>query len=296
VGDKLIVISERFPRVGTQYDVISGHFKWVPEFRSIPQKLTFSFFDGWWGSTNQILVFWGYFSEELKLQGTHLLLWNVDTDAIRLLAPNGIGGKFSPDGQTLAYLTFGPAQLDANAKPVEYMPDRAQQPYLQLMTMSSGQVVVSLPAVSSEDWNDSTGTHQHLQVEFSPDSRYLAFLTPGVVRTDDQGRPVSVAEEYGKVYLNLLDVQSRQLLWSALAGEETMLSWSPTGQYLVFRDPDQNLQLLDASALAVTAITLENGELATDPAWSFDGRYLSLLAHYSDNTLDYTAIFDLGAR
>jgi Tol biopolymer transport system component len=292
----LLVVSERFPYASGAVAPANGYFKSMPEFRNIPNERTISLFDGWQGSTNQMLVYWGYFSEDLELQGTHLLLWNVDTNAVRLLAPNGIGGRFSPDGKYLTYLTFGPAQLDADAKPVEYAPDGTTETYLQLMDMADRRVVLSLLAISDEDWDDSTGTHQYVRAGFSPDGRYLAFFTPGPVQIDEQGRSV-VVEEPVKTYLNLLDLQNQQLVWSASA--ETRLSWSPTSQYLIFQDSDQNLQLLDVSTWTISAITLENRTLIGASNWSFDGRYLSLVVYPPEATNPENAttiILDLGVH
>jgi len=117
-------------------------------------------------------------------------------------------------------------------------------------------------------------------LSFSPDSRYLAFLTPGEVRVDKTGWPTSVITTTEHVFINLLDLHDQRLLWSALSTQWSDLSWSPTSSYLAYQNPSMDWQLLDIDNKTVFPITTAGGINIYRLEWSFDGRYLSILVCY----------------
>jgi hypothetical protein len=228
-----------------------------------------------------MLVFWESYTGYLeKFTGSHLLIWNLDTNTVNLLAPYGVGGKFSPNGKWLTYLTFGQAKLDGNDRAVDAKPV-GESLYMQLMAMNSKQVILSLPTIALSDYEDiNFNQHQLLLSRFSPDSRYLAFFTPGEIQVDGSGWPVSVITTTNQAFVNILDLQEKQLVWATSAREESVLSWSPTGKYLTYQDVTKNWQLFDLNHQINVPITQQYGEWADEPKWSYDGRYLSINSHF----------------
>lgn len=286
---RLLVISKQFTtyREGMR---AMGYFKSLPMFSNTSAAI--SMFEDWRGETNQMLVYWASYTGHVEyLQENHLLIWDVDTDALRLIAPYGVGGQFSPDGEWLTYLTFGQAVLDENGKPADTAL-AGDSLYMQLMTMGSQQVTLSLPTLARPDYDDfDFEMHHFLRSGFSSDSRYLAFLIPGEIQVDASGWPSSVITGTAQVHINVLDLQDKRLLWSAPASEESALSWSPTGDHLVYQDPSNNWQLFDLQRQTVIPITLSYGESVTYPDWSYDGSYLSLLVRRETGRETY--IFDI---
>jgi len=196
-----------------------------------------------------------------------------------MLAPNGMGGEFSPDGRLLAYLTAGPALLNETSRPVPYPPgaERLSGVYLQVMELAGGTVQLSLPTYSRSDSDDLIlGAHSYLRGGFSPDSRYLAILTPGLLQLDTSGWSLGVdTSQPDQVYLNILDWPARQVVWSGLSNEAAGIKWSPLSDHLLYTDQDHNWQLLDVLNRVTTQMTAQvNGWFSV--AWSTSGRYLSL--------------------
>jgi peptidoglycan/xylan/chitin deacetylase (PgdA/CDA1 family) len=251
-------------------------------------QLTFA---DWWPQTNKMLVAWvAYHPEDQAnfLRAAHLLLWDIDEQTATSLFPGGIAGQFSADGQLLSTITFGPADLEAvvaNAQ-LSLTPLLSDgKPHLQIMNMTNRQIILSLPISTRLDQTlgkDGRSIQSFLEFtpEFasSPNSHYLAFLTPGPIQVDAGGWPVSVITETAQAHLNVLDLQARRLLWSIPSNEGTELSWSPSSVYLAYQDSTLNWQLFDLHRQAVIPVTLSLGENVSDPQWSFDGRYLSFLA------------------
>lgn len=274
----LLVISPRFPsQISGRAE---GNFTLLPEFAGQPVVRTVSLFEGWWGESNQILAFWGYWNPDWEPVGTHLLLWNVDSGELRLLAPHGVGGIFSPDGAWLAYLTNGPATLDDAGHPLEAVQDfsPSSQSFVQLMAMENGKVSLSLPVLSTTDPYEITlNAHRFLQAGFSPDSRFLAFFTPGPLQRDGEGRPVGVdATDPSQVFIQVLEVPAGRVVWSAPADPKALFAWAPDSQRLVYRRRGGDWQLLDMNGQHEYPLLTRGGEDFRSAAWSFDGRYLSL--------------------
>ena len=94
----LFVIAEKYtPTPDPLGNYAQGHFAYMPDFAAIPRSNASAMFSDWLPGTNQILVFW---QNEVNYK-TNLLLWDVDKNSVNLLAPNGLGGFFSPDGKYL---------------------------------------------------------------------------------------------------------------------------------------------------------------------------------------------------
>lgn len=273
---RLMVIGERFRDV--EYQRAGGNLRLLPPYNNISIDYSISQFEDWLGDSNQILVFWGHM-QEVYGKGpleTNLLLWDVDKNSLRLLAPGGVGGKFSPDGKYMAYMTFGPVPLNQTANPTAIPTDEAKtEPlYLQLLDMSSNKVILSLPSFSDSDYLDFIfHKHQFLYAKFSSDSRYLAFVTPGEIETDANHWSLRVTNDPSHRYIHVLDLQTKQVIWSALSNGGPELSWSPDNMHLLFQNQDNNWFLYSTSHQNAIPVTKDHGSVAVQPAWSYDGQY-----------------------
>jgi len=230
---RVLVISSRFPQhTISDYALSSGNVQLLPIFED-KSWIELSTFDDWRPNTDQMLVFWGNIDPAASEPNAyHLLVWDVAANTLGMIAPNGIGGKFSPDGRLLAYLTNGPATLDEASRPLPHPIPAASDgagSYLQVMELDSGQVRLSLPTFSQWDSYDLVfRAHSYLQGGFSPDSRYLAFLTPGPLKLDAGGWPVGVdVSQKAQVRINVLDWKARKMIWSDTSSPEAVLVWSP---------------------------------------------------------------------
>ena len=229
-------------------------------------------------------------------QRSHLLLWGVDTDTLQLLVPNGVGGSFFSDGETLAAITLGQAQLDEMgrfAAPSGKQIQPEDHPYLYLLDMDSQKVSLGLPVhtfsgaleyIQLQGWADAAGIpfwypDYSLGDPFSPDNRFLAILTPGKVINNEKGQPVDVETDLqNALYLNILDLQTLKVIHSVPTWDEKPL-WSPKSERVLFREPDGNWSLLEIASGETRPITLSGGEDFERAAWSHDGRYLALYRH-----------------
>jgi len=212
----------------------------------------------------------------------NLLLWNLENNTLRLIAPSGRGGKFSSDGNLLIYLTSGPAKPDYGSKPIpeKLKPSGSEFDYMQLLDMRSGKVSMSIPIAATFDvdlpeWQ--LYGHGNLCAQFSPDGRYLSFLTPGKVVENPKGWPARVEiNDATPVMLNLLDLKEKKIIWSTPSIETAETFWSPTSKFMIYQDIDLNWQLFDIDGYKSIPITLENGQEVIEPAWSHNGHYFSL--------------------
>lgn len=169
--------------------------------------------------------------------------------------------------------------MDEIARPVPYPAGMERQPgiYLQVMELAGGTVQLSLPTYRRFDADDLIlGAHSYLRGGFSPDSRYLAFLTPGPLRLDTSGWPVDVdASQADRVYLNILDWPARRVVWSGLSNEAAGIEWSPLSDHLLYTDESLNWQLLDIPSGMTTPLTVR-ADQGVSATWSSSGRYVSL--------------------
>jgi hypothetical protein len=275
---QVLVIAAQFPFSNFPYDpILGGTIRLLPYFEGRRWPEAISLFEDWRATSDQMLVYWGYVDQETAFY--HLLVWDVAQNTLGMLAPNGVGGKFSPDGRLLAYLTAGPALLNETARPLPYPAGMERQPgvYLQVMELAEGTVQLSLPTYSRFDADDLIlGAHSFLRGGFSPDSHYLAFLTPGPLRLDVSGWPLNVdASLPDQVYLNILDWTARRVVWSGLSNEAAGIEWSPLSNHLLYTDESLNWQLLDVPGGITTLLTVQ-ADHGVSVAWSSSGRYVSL--------------------
>ena len=272
-------------------------------------------FEDWQPGTNKALVLTFYWEHGNPAPPfSQLVSWDLDTDVVVPIVPDGTRGKFAPDGLTLAYLTFGPAQLDGEDKPVHRDSDSETDltPYLQLLSIETGRVTLSMPVVV-----DPPSIYPHgklyepkaaLEVlgrdkfynkyyffcspitAFSSDGKLLALLTPGEILLDQDGRPIGV--ENGSIpYLHLLNVRTGQILYSA-PSSPMMPIWSPNSQKLIYRDEQGDLSILSVSDSHSVPLTRGGGQRASSPQWSHDGTYLSVSFRENEKDAPKMAIIE----
>lgn len=236
-----------------------------------------------------------------------LLLWDIDQNILITLVPYGFWGKFSPNGRVLAYLTSGQAFLDTNGKPVD--PERAnlevpytielQNTFLQLLDLHTGAVSLSVPVVSL--WDKESESFIHAGVNFSPDGRYLSFLTDREVAMDDQGWPRMVqspseASENGN-HLYVLDLKARKIILDesgfsrvlAVPEYETTLQhllaqWSPKSDQFIYLNSQNTLILFNLKTGSQTPLGENISGAPILIQWSASGNYVAFDVPNSDQT------------
>jgi hypothetical protein len=143
---------------------------------------------------------------------TQLQLWDVDVHEVSMLISQGIYGRFSADGQYLAFHTFTAASTNDK-----------YDTQLHVLRMADEQIILSLPSAE-----------------------------PVI----DYDVPVFV--------------------------------WSPRSDRLLYRDEQDNWQIIQIPNGNRTPITLNGGARLSFPQWSSDSRYLSVI--FRDETEGGTVI------
>jgi hypothetical protein len=225
-----------------------------------------------------------------------LMLWDIDAKVVQALVYSALDGRFSPDGRVLAFVTLGSVPLYPDGTPsfdLGFQVPMSQTTYLQLMDANSRLVLFSLPVVTMFDRTSRYVIDVYdTPLAFSADSRYLAFLTPGLLVNDQIGKlvvlPVSPDND---PYLSLLDLYTFQPLLSTPIGATRDFYFSPDNDQLVFRGKGGNWYLLSLSNSQVQALTVAGGERLSWNGWSFDGDYFSFyepVENGSGNTYIFT--------
>lgn len=211
-----------------------------------------SSFQDWLPKTNKMLVMVGergVMEDDEEFYNlppmSDLQLWDVATDELTLLVPDGLYGRFSPDGRYLASV----------------IPNESG-PTMQLRQEPFDQILLEAPTRAvGHSWSSFLPFFS-----FSPDSHYLAFFT-----TADSSHSAPT-------HLAVLDLENKIILWS-LPVPSGDLFWSPDSTHLLYRANDGNLTLLNVENGRTTPLTFDGGQLVRDPQWSYDGRYLSVLVN-----------------
>ena len=238
-------------------------------------------FKDWLADTNRMLVQAFIFNRNTsRITHSQLMLWGVDSGIVQVIVHAAIDGKFSPDGRQLAFVTVGAAPLTPDGQPsFDLGPQvpQASQFFLQLMDINTRKVSLSLPVLTT--LNRSTAYTLDIYdtpVVFSPDSRYLAFLTPGLLLTDQVGKLVVLpVSQESAPYLSVLDLDSFQPLLSTPLRTDKDFYFSPAGDRLAFLGKEGNWYILKLATSQVLPLTLGGGERLRWGGWSFDGFYFS---------------------
>ena len=252
-------------------------------------------FETWKLESDQLLIYATLQSEQalhdmaMVLEKTNLILWDLDSNTTSWVIPNGVTGRFSPDGKLLAVVTLGQASVDGSGKLIAEAfdePLQANHPYLYLLDANSLKVALGIPAYAVPGLSDEylmKGYWGYVDYPamyaFSPDSQYLAFLSTGAVTMDENGQllvdEIDQSNDQLSLYVNVIDTKTNQLIQSVPSLDEAPL-WSPDHEHLIYRDLIGNWNLLMIPSGRIRPLTLKNGGDFERAAWSYDGRYLAL--------------------
>ena len=206
----------------------------------------YSQFQDWRPNSNEMLVLTWDISNDLfetnLLQDeavTSLQLWNVENDALTMLIPDAVYGRFSPDGRFLLFLTPAP-----------------NHPIAHLYDWQNQQVVVEQPVIATR----VSGNPVEFEMTFSPDGRFLTYFTPN---------------EDGTSTLQIIDTNLGNTVWDIINPAIT-ITWSPTSEQFIYRNSDGNLALFTVADSRSQLLTIDGGHFVSNPQWSYDGRYLSV--------------------
>lgn len=238
-------------------------------------------FKDWQPGTEKMLV-QAFFYNRTTQSTTHslLMLWDVDPKIVDALIYSALDGRYSPNGQWLAFMTLGPAPLYPEGTPsfdLGFLVSNGQAPYLQLMDSNSRVVRLSLPVVTTIDPSGRYVLNIYdTPLSFSPDSRYLAFLTPGMLVIDQTGKLVVLQVSQESVpYLSVLDLYTLQPLLSTPAGGYRDKYFSTDSRWLAFQGNDSNWYLMRLAMGYVQALSIAGGERLYWNGWSSDGSHFS---------------------
>lgn len=231
-----------------------------------------SSFQDWLPESNKMLVMVGKGGvvpdwEEFYYQppSSDLQLWDVKTDELTLLVPDGLYGRFSPNGHYLASIIPGKSG-----------------PTMQVWQDPFDAILLEAPTLAVGEWSGIAPVFS-----FSPNNQYLAFFTTAESLLP-AGSFKRSAQSPNETYLAVLDLAHNNIVWSQLVPINDLF-WSPDGTHLLYRANDANLTLLDVENGRTHPLTLDGGQLITDPQWSYDGRYLSVSV-CRDNCVVETAV------
>lgn len=210
--------------------------------------------------TDQILVMTWQFPESWEDEAitsgkipADLQMWDVDTDKLTMVIPDGIYGRFSPNGEYLVYI-----------KP------SSDFPQLELMHRDSQEIIFTHSAFIETD--DSYPLDLYAFTSFSPDGRTLTFYSP----TPE---------------LMLYDLENGEFLLPLTAVPFTPL-WSPDSSRFVYQHPADGLSIFDRRTNSTYPLATSGGERLSDPQWSYDGTYLSVAVQQEDGSWD-TAVLQI---
>jgi hypothetical protein len=253
-------------------------------------------FKDWLPSTNLMLV-QAFVYNPISLSTTQSLLmeWDVDAGDVQVLVYAALDGRYSPDGRSLAFVTSGSASLYPDGTPsfdLGMQVPILQQTYLQLMDTNSRMVLFSLPVVSMVDRSSRYVIDVYdTSLAFSPNSRYLAFLTPGLLVSDQTGElNILPMSQESAPYLSILDLNTFQPILSTPIGAMKGYYFSPNSDHLAFLGKGGNWYLLRLFNSQVQALTAGGGELLRWNGWSSDSAYFSFYEPAADR-IGRTMIF-----
>jgi hypothetical protein len=269
---KLFVVSSHFPANNTGRS--NGYYTAFPTYRSIPADQAWTAFKGWLTDPDRILVAWKHYLPTGEVLKENLLLWNIRTDRVEVVGPNGIDGIFSPDARYLAYQTWGPIQRNGANQPIDYdspftvnLYDRPPEvpTYVQLLDVVSREVIFAMPAEI---------------MNFSPDNQFLALLSKSV-EEENRGVDTVTIEKDQSEFLHLYDLRSGKIVIS-LEKAASLPVWSPDHNRFIYLDGEGRLLIYHLSSGQSTVIgTVSSEEVVSEITWSFDGQFF--LIRYAAN-------------
>jgi hypothetical protein len=254
-----------------------SHIRFLSLDYTPSREFTFnSHFEDWLPQSNKMLV--TTWEKKLDLYNhdffhsppvTDLQLWDVPSNELTMLVPEGIYGRFSPNANYLASLTTE----DSNA-------------VLQLLDLTTSQTIFSIPSSATQE-----GYYNEIvpYFSFSPRNNLFAFFTPREVTLSEQKLPIT-ANSTTSSYLNIFSLDQNQIILSQ-PNNPSELSWSPNGDQLIYRDKDNNFNIIEIESGNLIPITTSGGDQIFNPQWSFDGSYLSVTVRNEEDV--ETAVLQL---
>jgi hypothetical protein len=230
-------------------------------------------FEQWLPGSNRMLVNLNRYYSYEKVSSA-LYWWDVDQNKSSKAAENALGGKISPDGKTLAYVTMQP-NLTADALTFPFPQQEGTiYSYLYLQDVTTKQVFLGgIPIKASEYMDDACGTYYVWnptpQIAFSPGGRYLAIQTGQKLILNGNGTLAINQDGEKGDYLYLLDLRNKQVVWSASGAE--LPPWSPDGKDFLVQGADKNWTLINVETLHEMPVT--RVPMDAKISWSFDGSY-----------------------
>jgi hypothetical protein len=278
----LVLTKDIDPQGGFKWMDSGEHARVFPNHRLENWAKYGFYFQDWMPNQQKILAAG---SEFAQIESTSipvksgLYLWDLVTNKVSMVAPGGIIGDYSPDGKHLAYVTLGPAleyQLIDEPGAQEPVAVSGDDPFLQLKELKSGKDMFSLPIQSDLDWTTLVFDYRP-RFAFSPDGRYLAFISPAQLIVDEKNLITSFDknQESDALYLHLIDLETYTRLTSIPGVDgNSELAWSGDGRALVFQDVGANWQVVATQDGSLIPLTKSAGDELFDPSWSSDGSYL----------------------
>ncbi len=234
------------------FESIQSDFaKAFPENEELEGKMIASFLD-WMPGTNKMLV---HVKERdaNDIFKEQIVIWDLDQDWVDILIPDGISGKFSPDGKILAF-------IEEN--------DQIQNIYfLQILNMSTRENFLSLPVLA--EYDDFEPFIARPRINFSQDGHFLAFVSPTNLLEENHSR-----SDY---YINVLDLSENKIIWSG-ESDGSLPSWSHASNGFVYEDTKQNLIYWQSNNNGLMGIFKRSEGKNSYAKWSYDDKYLLIIS------------------
>lgn len=161
---------------------------------------------------------------------------------------------------------FGRISPDRNF--MVFMTPAESHPQLQLLNRVSGEIQFIQPAYAETDIHFIVAAF----TSFSPNGRFLTFFSP-------------IPE------LMIYDLENGEFLPPVTAVPSTPL-WSPDNGRFVYTDPENGLSIYEVATQSTYPLAVSGGERLSNPQWSFDGTYLSVVVLQEDGEGD-TAVLQV---
>ncbi len=149
-----------------------------------------------------------------------------------------------------------------------YMTPSESHPQLQLLNRVSGEIQFVQPAYAEDDIHFIVAAF----TSFSPNGRFLTFYSP----TPE---------------LMIYDLEKGEFLPPVTAVPYTPL-WSPDNGRFVYDDPENGLSIYEVVTQTTYPLAVNGGDRLSNPQWSFDGTYLSVVVLQEDGEGE-TAVLQL---
>lgn len=166
----------------------------------------------------------------------NLQLWDIDNDTLTTVISDGIDGRYSPDGNYLAYLT----------------PD-IESPKLYLFNLTTETFIFSQNIfVEADEYNARFNSF----INFSPNGRFLTFFDP-------------------EQNLIIYDLENNLFL-EPLAAVPITPIWSPDSSRFVYQEREIGLSIFNTRTETAYPLAVSGNRRLSEPQWSYDGTYLSV--------------------